>query len=479
MNNTMKSIISNIKSGKDLEKNIPEYMNRMMTFYKCYSTIGLTMHYYTFYEMNLEEGFHGESEIEAIIEDVNHMISDFYSKNRKMANIEEKVEHINCMRDKVMKRMQILTAYTDIFQIYEYVLNRCELKFENGLEDIDVDSFTNEILQYILEDNENAIINMKIQDVTSQLPVRLTKGKFFDLLNESLNLYLGSDSESLDTYLYMIKSVAMLDLPEGMEQEFPELEAIAKDLQMVDYKNITKDLYTIMCEKLQKAVGIIETHTNVYYSLQEIINDLYTLILAEPYAFLTENQLLMSSGKAISYEDMEGCGQLIAKINDLFMADNGEEIPEELTAGLELVEGLQEEIMYQLVSYEGTIEEIQQEHKSLLESLMLTKVANSLEVVMKLQSNSLFVELEKKEMQTVEADDLENVKLKLVEDFTNLFENNSQVVNRAVMAGVLGNMPVFFSNVDEIAGYIRNSLSGCKDLSEKIVSARIIRDYFN
>ena len=180
--------MSNIKSGKDLEKNLPEYLNQLMTFYNSYSTIGLTMHYYTFYEMNLDEEFHGCPDLLKSVAKINQLLSNFYNKNSNMENIEAKVEEINRMRNEVMKIMQILTAYTDIFQIYEYVLNRCELKFEEDLEDINEEVFVNEVLQYIVAEKENGIINMKLQDLVGQLPVRMTKAKFFDLLSDSLKL---------------------------------------------------------------------------------------------------------------------------------------------------------------------------------------------------------------------------------------------------------------------------------------------------
>ena len=42
------------------------------------------------------------------------------------------------------------------------------------------ENFTRTIMQFILEDEDNMMINSKIKDVIGQLPVRLTKNKFFE-----------------------------------------------------------------------------------------------------------------------------------------------------------------------------------------------------------------------------------------------------------------------------------------------------------
>ncbi len=50
-------------------------------------------------------------------------------------------------------------------------------------------------------------INYKIQDVIGQLPVRLTKNKFFEMLSDGMSVYEGGTKESLNSFLYMIRTV--------------------------------------------------------------------------------------------------------------------------------------------------------------------------------------------------------------------------------------------------------------------------------
>ena len=49
-------------------------------------------------------------------------------------------------------------------------------------------------MQFILEDEDNMAINRKISQVIGQLPVRLTKNKFFEMLSNGLSIYKGGKS---------------------------------------------------------------------------------------------------------------------------------------------------------------------------------------------------------------------------------------------------------------------------------------------
>ena len=79
--------------------------------------------------------------------------------------------------------MEKLTAYTDIFQAYEYVMNRVEGRFMPqlvGKKPENTDVFMEEILNYLTQDSDPSGFHERFQLVVSQLPVRFTKNKFSD-----------------------------------------------------------------------------------------------------------------------------------------------------------------------------------------------------------------------------------------------------------------------------------------------------------
>lgn len=100
---------------------------------------------------------------------------------------------------------------------------------------------------------------------------------------------------------------------------------------------------------------------------------------------------------------------------------------------------------------------------------------NALKNVLKLQSGSTFVSLSDGESSEVITDEaLEDEYNKFSLAVTEAFKNHTQLVNRAIMANVLGQLPVFFNSVDEIQGYINVSLMQCSDVAERKACVEIM-----
>ena len=90
--------------------------------------------------------------------------------------------------------MEANTAYTDVFQAYEYVLNRLEGRFEPqlmGNRNVrpDEEEWTAEIMAYIMDTDEPMVVNERVQSVVGQLPIRLTRNKFFAMVEEGMSVY--------------------------------------------------------------------------------------------------------------------------------------------------------------------------------------------------------------------------------------------------------------------------------------------------
>ena len=64
---------------------------------------------------------------------------------------------------------------------------------------------------------------------------------------------------------------------------------------------------------------------------------------------------------------------------------------------------------------------------------------------------------------------------KLIKEFGELFDRNSQTVNRAVMAKILSTIPVFFNTQQEIKEYVDNALIRCSNRSEVLACYVIIK----
>ena len=119
--------------------------------------------------------------------------------------------------------MELLSSYVDTFEVYEYAINRVEYRFKDLEELEDDEEFAREVLRYIFEEEDNVIINDRIKDIIGQLPVRIAKKKYFDYIMGSLGELVGAQRDIFESYIYMIRSRAMLDITEEKKDMFPSL----------------------------------------------------------------------------------------------------------------------------------------------------------------------------------------------------------------------------------------------------------------
>ena len=466
MNKNIRNLSQEIRSGKQLQENIPQLFNTMADHYQTYAGVRLAMHYFSFYESYLDEENTWSKEAKATTARLNQIIRDNILSNCTGAQREDAIQEADTIRGDIAKRMSMLTVYTDMFQIFEYVLNRLEYRFKEELEPIDEVEFEKEVLRYIFMEEDNVVINEKIREMIGQLPIRITKQRYFDLLEGSLRSYLGADESTLQTYLYMLRTSAMLYREEGMEEYYPELNKRMEQLYSVDYKNIGKDVFDQCVSTLQVATLILETETTVYFGLQEIVNEVYSMLLCSPYAGMVGNEFSVAADTVV---------KILHQINDTFLQTEKEELSEELLDQFSDLEGVQEELSYELTLLEDALYEVDQNHQELANSMMQGQQLQILLRSQKLLSNSLFIDLNEDKKDTiVDEAMLERETQLILNELTEKFSNQNKVISRAIIANTLNKMPVFFKDHKEVMDYVRYSIERCSDIYEKTACVEII-----
>jgi hypothetical protein len=497
MNKNMKQICREIEQGNNLEMNLPQFFNRLVTLYEQYAEIKFTMLYYTFYENYLESDQVKTMEEEQLLLELNHIIQESVLSDFSGGKMENSVQRLDAARNEIINKMKILTAYTDILQIYEYVLNRIEYRFRDDLKEINNDEFAAEILRYIFDTKDNVIINSKIKEVIGQLPIRITKSKYFDLIRDSISIYNGADCSSLDSYIYMIKNGAMLYTQDGMDTAYPDLLALKKEFETIDYNNFTKENYHTFSNKLGVATSQINARVDFYYGLQEIVNNLYVMIITAPYAYMEGGYRLAGIEGEMKYllypteQEKNLFKAIIAEINERFLTEEKMPISADIEAKLSYTEGKQEVLLEEFEALEPVLSDIRTSHNNMVESMMLGRLFQCLNTSQDLLGNSLFIELNKTEDYEVCQDEqlvINNNKVneayiikvqdELLNQFSELFQNSSKNVCRAVMANTINKMPVFFQSTKDVMDYVKNSLEQCHDLAEKNACVNIIKTFW-
>lgn len=446
-----KQMLNEIRRGKNLSANISAYADKYMVSSYQYAMHRMALQYYTLYETVQEHMDRELEEAKPILGQLHEDVKSMLAEDGKLT-----VEKVGMLRSEIIRKMKVLTAYTDILQIYEYVLNRIEPKFNTKLKNFtDLSIFMNRLNTYIYAVNDNVVINERIKDVIGQLPVRMTKSKFFEYVSNSFDLYKKTDEEALEGFRYMLRSCSMLDRPEGMEKYFDSYRRLAEELAKVEYAQLTEAEYQEVSGHLAEAAEEIRTVIDLYLSIQEIVNDLYITALVQP---------VMPEKKSSIIDNLK---MILSSLNEMFLKGAVEEIPDELTGRLVITEGHQESLLAECNLLEACYDELMASCRDLVEKEGKKEIFESFPVIARLMSSSVFAELTDVAVSVpVTAESLSKAKDAMISEYTELFKHNKKQVNRAVMAASLNKMPVIFNTAQELTDYIEQALFQCRDENE-------------
>ena len=443
-----------------------------MDLYNKRAGVEFAMDYYTFQGM-ISDNVTKDDYLLKYTKEFNDIIANYVLNIIVDDGREQAIAKIDSLRNNVYNVVEVLTCYADIFARYEYVINRCEYLFneiKTNSKYTDED-FTREVMQYIFSEEDNAVVNSRICEIISELPLRMTKNKFFELLDGGMSVYKDTDKITIDDFIYSVETSAMLKMPENMEH-YTELFEIYNEIKAIDYKNITEKEYRDTAEKLNFAADYIERATDIFMILQGLINKAYVMVIAAPYVDTEDKEVKNSV-------------DIIRNINENFYNDEFITLEEKITDNFIFLEGVPEKIQNIIQSAEYVLDDVKKDKLDIVKNIMADKIYLGLFLCEKLLSDSLFINLSAEynifEEKTVDKNDetditeyLREKQDKLITELTEFFNSNQKIVNKSVMSLVLSKLPVFFNNITEVQDYIYNSLNNCTNKAEKAACIEII-----
>lgn len=445
-------VIKQLGNKQNISENLVKYAELMSNTYYEYSLIQLAMNLYTLQERSQEY----VSE-DAYVEQALYTIQKFtgrYVLDKQYENRTQERKEIHEVRNKITARMRILTSYTDALQLYEYILNRLEYSYElvDG-DEVDTEAYSQKLFRYLFQDKDKMVINSKIQSVVSQLPVRITKRRFYEIINESLKIYTGAECSSVDDFAETIRACSGLSRPDGFDTEYPVLYELLRSLEQLDYMNLSQEDWQYYTGKLQEAAGYIENIVTDYLLLEDIVNEVYAVMTACVY--ITKDTKEMGYATKILECVLE------AMANDTPISEMAEDC-------FFALEGTPEALLDTLSQAEGLLFDVWSEQQEALQTEGLQEEYADLNLISKLLCNSVFIDLKPDNLEPEIADSIyvNQVKDALVEEFAQSFVQGHKLINRARMAMVMGNVPVFFNSQDEISSYLTYALEHCNNHSE-------------
>ncbi len=441
-----------------MKYDIADYENKMTDTYRMLSLTEIALEYYLLYEIWEGTANRYMDNNSPECEFIHKMIKKLV-KNGSLSEDDAVFEE---MRALITEKMQVVTAYVDRLIVYEHVLNRIEVKCtmeaderEKRASEINKEVLIRDIVNYIFEDKDSVSINDRLHTVLGQLPVRMVKSKYLELIKNSINLYSESDVDSLDGYSYMLRTTAMIYEPPGMDRHFTEFADTLKELEEADFNSVDSGYYTILREKLNTASEGLRNISDIYMIYQKIINMFYVYNLNEKENAVSNDTLYNS------------CINILSGLNDAFTgaADNADDACQYLSG----LEGAPESMYENRIHLESLYDKVlEQEGKSdRMKALGISKL---------LFSDSIFAETDTHEPEKVTGEYLNQVADELLIDLREVFAKCGRRVTRSVMALTFERLPVFFNNADEILDYIEDSVYKCSDDAELIAVSELLNE---
>ena len=422
------------------------------------AVMNLSMEFYEFYEKFFDLQIDYIENGREAVKSISKAVRNIYTGETADEDV---INELSVLRDEMIDRTEVIEAVADYLRIHEYILNRTELKFKEEIPEPDNDEEVRKMLRFIFESDDNTVVNLRIREMIAQMPVRITSGRFFDLLREAFSVYKDSERETLKGFVYLIMSAAGLgESSEG--KYFKDLEKYKKAFSEIDYNSVTEAEYLEYTNLIADASGELSLRSEFLLSAVRVLNALLTYYLLKPWltgenrasGYVKECVLAVCDGFDAEQEDKKNFAPIPGEVAD---------------AAFSRIEGLPEKASARIAVLEGRIEagkdELLKNAGDLYQSLTDAGI---------LMSTSDFARIDKgidvtKCTEEVINEAFESVSARLKE----VFASGGKKYRRAVMASVLKEIPVFFVSRTEVMNYLRFTMDNCSDNAEKVASLNL------
>lgn len=440
-----------IKKGKNLERSLSAFAKDLSAAYGSSAILNLSMNYANYFVNSKEK------ETDRSFVGIGDKINALIKSTIVEGNVSKKsIEEIENIREEVKAGVDAATAFLSAFENFNYVLSRKLPNKEYDGKEFDTDDEARKILTYIFEDDDNILINSKIQRVISELPVRYTKGKFFDIIETSVDRYAGTEKKALKAFAYMVRQAGMIYDLDNMQKLYPELADEFEYFKNFEFDKATKKQLLTESVKLNSTIARCSELTDDGILVMEVVNDLYAVLL---------------NWDSINKEDAELEVEMITFTNESFANEDRslEEFDVKMAEIFTKLEGKLEAVYEDLMSYEGTLFDVQSRFVKEASEYGYKDKYDDLYKCSILKQGSLFADLnDLEDTGLTETADLDKLKETLKSEFDRIFNEVDRSVRRGIMAQVIGSIPVYFENRTEVMDYIRSSLASCNSREELV-----------
>lgn len=453
----VKKMLRDLSRGVNVEKNLSRYADTFVD--TCYheAVLKLTFSAYLLYEQKAddEEGmwdfpdavkWFGETE--SLLRRLLELADEPYSAEA----YGELAERAKMMHGQIKAVMEVYTSYVDCLNCYIYVLDRMRFRYEEEavqqrqMNDINEDQFIHHLMCFLFEPDETSVRAERMRDVIREIPVYMTKNKLFSHITQTLSTYVGSERISLERYLYILRSVSMLNRPDESVISENHLGSWIRQLFHTDFSTLDKDGWMEIQNRLEEEIEWLQKATDLYAQLQEIVNEVCALCLIGRH----------TQKETDVYAD---CMEILRDVAQ-------SSFPEEKLEGLEGKIEHYVEISYYLSSSLPEIKNVSPDGGGSAASVM---DYDEFVMISDLLSDSLFIDLQREEGEGEILDEkmVNEAARQFTDQLSQLFAEVPKEVKRSVMSLLLAELPPIFQNAEEFMTYATTNLFGCQNIAER------------
>jgi len=451
-------LIRELKSKKNVEENLLSFVSETNKAAFRFAKISLSFYFLTLSD-NCLSGLLADEKNAVFAPELKELGKLL---NAYLSGKEVDPQKVEALRVQNRALVENITKAVDQFTTLEYVLNRVEHRFV-GQKSLDKDysdyEKTHELITY-LGNFEKDAQNLAVMRILEQLPVRLTKNKFYETVSERLSIYKEGEVSSFLSMVDSIKSASGIN--DGTEEVlYPELNEIYQKCSGSNFEETTRNDFESLQEQLANIGETLNLHMDLGSSVQEVLNAFEVVVLSKEHAAMEERE--------------EKACDLI--LNESYKAFSGKK--KSLNNAYEACSILEGKLEESEEEYRNWMNEYEVFANDFEKEIASGKIPfDQLYAIFILCSNSAFADVEKKDaIHNLVTDKFFNeVTLKLNESYAALFATLSRPFIRGIMARVFSLLPPRFQSQEDLENFIYESLSACHDEAEKLGCLEIIEN---
>lgn len=372
-------------------------------------------------------------------------------------------QKLDGMRNALTARMQCLYDYVHILGIYEHVMNRIQYQYEDEVRPVDLEGLMTEIHQFICRDQEPSGMNTRLQDVFGEMPVRMTRSRFMDMVQKGCSYYMGTRSDIADHFFDEMYHQAVLPRSTELNPAYEDLYDIVCDMEALDFEQMNAEKVKAALDKLQIASQQLGQAFSYDFQLLELMNDLYILLLNMPFAGTDKEVAPLACGCISAY-------MKAAREHDFIGMD------EDILSDITRLNAYQEKLVGMHVLFEDQLAGTARRYAAEIAECGLTDLVRSLKLSNILSGIDLMAKLDAdREIFVTDRDYIMEKTDKLLSMYRDIFHDHPMNIRRAVIADALTKLPLACDSLEEGEMFIRQNFENCRDQAELYASAKLIR----